>query len=994
MKRALIALPAVIVILLAIIFVAPGFVDWNSYKPEVQKRVKDMSGLELALGGDVRFSLLPFPHLSIEDVVLNAPEGSRNKTILSLGNIDVNVAFGPLLKGEIQVDSITIVKPLMNIEVLENGKINVLTPEIESLMAKGGDHEGSAELPAVSLEKIWVKDGVFSYYDHRNKSETIIRNINTEITAKSLLGPYKAEGTLLYAAKDVRFDLQSEAFDPITKTLSSKLNLTLGPDNIKLFYAGALNFSEGFGAQGQIRITGENLAKTFEAYHMQGVGVGAVPFEIKGLLTADAQKADLKDLGLALGQDAFIGSFDAEISPLTYNVALKSAQPFDIKNIYPAMQMFKKGAVNLSAHGDLDKISLNKSSFALDGNSMNVSGRYDLKTKAGHPSLIIDIETASLDYDGLSQSLPKSSGAKTEPLEQYLKKSIPDLDIELSFLSKTLRFQNKDLKNVTAKLALQGQHLKITNLSVENYDQSDISVTGSIEDMSALSGIMLNIGVISKDIKEFASSAGLETSSWPQSLGKSVLKAKLSGTSDQLDVTTNILAMNGEIIAQGLIKSPLGTPSLSNLALQIKHPNMAEAIKLYTGAPVQDKNWVGPLDFYTKVNQIGKSYKLEAMKGNLAGISVQGDAVLDFTNQKPLISGNLEFGKIVMNTIVNKKGGTPQGGERWSKEPIATQGLHALDANLTLSASSIDYGPWPLQKPKMQMTLKDGTLEISKLDAGLFDGKISLTSKMSVAKQERQPLHIEGQSKLEDVSVGKLVKALSGTQLITAGGRVSVDAQINTSGISPAALVYDLGGKGTVTGQDIVLEGVDVTRFARALSDESKPGDTVLGLWKGSTKGGRTEFETLDGNFMISEGIVTIEKLDLDGKQAAIQTTGKVNLPRWTLDTKHKIIVRNRDDVPPFDMSFSGSLDNPSQTFGQGVLNDYLSRKVSRKVNQKFEKLLSEKLGIPTNDNGNPQPANIEPAEGESAQQQEQPQSIEDIKPEDAIKGILKGLLQ
>jgi hypothetical protein len=152
---------------------------------------------------------------------------------------------------------------------------------------------------------------------------------------------------------------------------------------------------------------------------------------------------------------------------------------------------------------------------------------------------------------------------------------------------------------------------------------------------------------------------------------------------------------------------------------------------------------------------------------------------------------------------------------------------------------------------------------------------------------------------------------------------------------------------------------------------------------------------------------VNIQKLDLDGEKAQILTTGKVDLPRWQLATKHKITAKTKPDVPPFDMAFSGSLDNPGQTFGQGLLNDYLKRKVDRKINKLLSDKLGDKLGIPLGGAQQqqqaptpaptPTPAEVAPAGGVTPQEQnpvEPAPPQEELKPEDAIKDVLKGLLE
>ena len=452
---------------------------------------------------------------------------------------------------------------------------------------------------------------------------------------------------------------------------------------------------------------------------------------------------------------------------------------------------------------------------------------------------------------------------------------------------------------------------------------------------------------------------------------------------------------------------------------------MDEAIRLFSGSEDKNPAFSKPLDVFAKIRQSENgSYQLSGIKGDLSGMKVQGDMVLDTTQQKPSLNGDLRFENINLGGSGSSQGGASaqssaggkgkaQGGSRWSKDPIDLSGLNAFNADLKISADALKSGPWIISEPKMGLLVKDGTLTVQDLQGGLFGGNLALTSTVQASAQARQPSHIDAQGSLENVDIAALVKALAGSNIVKASGRVSTDIDLKTSGLSMAAFVYDLSGKGTVSGSDIILDGVDVERFAVALSEESKPGDTVMGIWKGASKGGSTTFETLDGNFGIVEGIVGIHKLDLDGPQASIFTTGKIDLPNWTVSTKHKLTAKTRPDVPPFEMAFSGSLDNPAQTFGQGVLNDYLQRKVERKVNKLLSDKLSDKIGIPFGNQPQPQaqeipqePNDIAPADGqpipeepaaEPAQpvpQQEEPQNQEEMKPEDAIKDVLKGLLE
>jgi hypothetical protein len=135
-----------------------------------------------------------------------------------------------------------------------------------------------------------------------------------------------------------------------------------------------------------------------------------------------------------------------------------------------------------------------------------------------------------------------------------------------------------------------------------------------------------------------------------------------------------------------------------------------------------------------------------------------------------------------------------------------------------------------------------------------------------------------------------------------------------------------------------------------------------------------------------------------------MDTTGTVNVPQYTIATTHKISLKE-EDIPEFEMNIKGPLNNPAQTFGQGVLNDYISRKVNRKLQDLISDKLGDKLGLPKAQSQEPpqengasgqegdSEANVEPAANDNTEveQQEQPRNTE---PEDAIRGLLQGLLK
>ena len=1007
MKRALIIIPAILFLLIAVALIAPSFIDWNQYKPQVQAKVKETAGLDVELAGDIGFSILPSPAIQIENVTLKAPEGSKNENAMTFERLDVNVDLIPLLSKKVSVNYITLVKPEINLELLASNKLNIMTPEIEAML---GDKEAAEEeqktasaSPEISFNKVVIKDGLFNYYDHKSKTETVVRNINTEMVVKSVNGPFSANGSLFYAGNSLDFEFDADKYDPETMVMNPKIKLALQPGDIKLSYSGAMNLKEGFEAQGQLSLNIANVAKTLQQNNVSGLNGLDVPLETKGMVTANSKKADYKDFSLSLGKNKTEGSASITFSPLEYSLKLKADDKLVLTKMLPQTGSLGLGIQDIRLSGSAQKIEIDKAALMVEQTPISISGGYSfpLENKRAKASLSLSTKQ-NLDYDTLSAKLPKSNGA-TDIRESLKTLNLP-FDLNFGLDAHQFTMMGQRMNDFHVKAEFTENNVKLTQFDAKNFASAHIRANAEIKNIKALQGISLNSNINAQSAQELAKALGVDASSLPKDIGKANIKAALNGSADMMEMTTNVSAMKGELIAEGKIKNPLTALELSDLSLQIKHSNMAEALQAFTGAAQQDPNFKKPMDIYAKITQSGQTYKLDDLKGNLAGTSVQGNATVDLSKTKPFLKGDLKFGKINLESSVTTGNAAKKNtAERWSKETIDTSGLHALNADVNISAVSLTYGPWPLQAPSMRIKLNEGTLDITGLQAGLFDGKMGMDATVKSASTSSQPINVNGKANLNNVSVSKLIVALSGSQLIKASGNVSTDVEINATGSNAHALVNNLGGKGTVSGNKFVLNGVDVTRFAKALSSESKPGDTILGVWKGSTKGGSTSFDTLDGNFDIANGIVNIRKMDLDGPKAAIATKGVVNLPQWTLDTKHTITVKPVDaetpaDVPPFEMSFKGSLDNPAQTFGQGVLQDYLNRKINRKVEGLIKDKLGEKLGIPmANDN---KQNDVAPsggdgtAEQQPAKQQEKPKDLKDIEPEDVVKDVLKGLLQ
>lgn len=1015
MKFRYVAFPALVLIIGGGL-VVPQFMDWNKYKPLLQDQVAKTSGLELNIGGDLSFSLFPMPHMMVSDVSVLQSDQDIKSDFLTLENLEVSVALMPLLSGNVDVSSITLVDPKL-ILALKDGK--VVLPKFGPSDAQKVQEEDkdSSELQKspsqITLNDIRLENGEVIVKSEEGNPLYTISEITSVLDVDLNKSIYGASGSFVYAGNHYDTEFQMAQNNESEYKISTKLVPDIKGTEIN--FNGLLNLKDNISFDGKINGATENLKSLLSLLQVNADLEDEVTFNIESGLEYSSKELKFADFNADIASSQITGNISYLFENGNVTLNLKNSGKFDLNKIVKNLQNIPSDLdFDIHATGEMNKsVSLEKSKFKINGQALNVSGIYKFaQNKKLRPSLTINANAENISLENVAvlqgnsneKAVESQSGLGNAAGSKESVSSALPFDISSTINAKSIKFKDVSLDNLSFEGGLQNNTLTFKKFEVGQIAGAKIKASGSVGDIKNLRNIALSLETSSKDIKATLATLKQDSSFVPDYIKSIDIRSNIKGSIDKLDVSANVNAINGEFILQGVLNNALNALQIDNFAVQVKHKNMAQLIQTVSGSNDLNKNYAKPVDIYAKIKQNGKKYNLSEINGMLAGIALKGNLDVDMSSKVPELNGKLDFGAIQLDSEFTNNNSSSQGSggssgaavanksQRWSKNPIDTKVLSMVNADFQVSAARFKYGEWDLNQPKGHINLKDGVLYAKDIQAGMFDGSIALNVQAKSSPQDRQPIHIEGQSHISNISIAPLVNALGGSKLVSVSGRLGGDVSIKSSGTSAAALIYDLSGNGAVNGNGIVLNGVDVVRFVRALSDESKPGDTVLGLWKGSTKGGTTNFDTLDGAFSIQEGNVTLSKMDLDGPRAAIETRGNINLPDWTLNTKHKMIVKGTadtpSDVPPFEISFNGSLDNPTQTFGQGLLNDYLNRKIQRKLNS----IISKKLGVAQDDNAQ-QP-------GDAAGNNEaQPSAGDDVKkiiekPEDVVKDVLKGLLQ
>ena len=206
--RLVFAALSVIVLLLVALVVGPSFVDWNSYKPQIVEQIKKASGYDVTIDGDLKLAIFPTPNVTIQKVSIEAPRKVESKTLLSVEKAHVSLALMPLFQKQVQVSAVELVKPDITLEVLKDGtqgwmsdnmtKAGQVKDALPGQAKQDASEAASGAAEKISLDSVEISDGKITYIDHQKGTRQIVENINVDLSAPSLKGPFKAKGSFAY----------------------------------------------------------------------------------------------------------------------------------------------------------------------------------------------------------------------------------------------------------------------------------------------------------------------------------------------------------------------------------------------------------------------------------------------------------------------------------------------------------------------------------------------------------------------------------------------------------------------------------------------------------------------------------------------------------------------------------------------------------------------------------------------------------------------------
>lgn len=327
MKKVLIGIAAVVVLLIVAALVVPFFVPTDTYKQQIAQQVKSATGRDLAIKGDIGFSLLPNIELKVNDVAFANAPGSATKDMATFKSLLVQLKLMPLLSGNVEVDSFVLVEPVISLEVDKSGRPNwEFQPAAAAKPAEIGKAPAAPAKPAepatdpmqtlakLKLGDIRLEKGRVSYADARTGDKQVLDNVNVTVSFPDIQSALALNGNVTWRGKVVSLKTKVDKPSQLIVGKASPVSLNVDSEPVKLSFAGSLTNSQPLQAGGDLKLdvpSVRELARwTGNPLQMKGTGFG--PLNVAGKLAMAGDKISFSGATLAL--DAIRGKGDFAVA--------------------------------------------------------------------------------------------------------------------------------------------------------------------------------------------------------------------------------------------------------------------------------------------------------------------------------------------------------------------------------------------------------------------------------------------------------------------------------------------------------------------------------------------------------------------------------------------------------------------------------------------------------------------------------------------------------
>ena len=888
MKRVLKIFAVLIVLVLVVVTAAVVTVvniDPNEHKAWIADKVKDATGRDLKLEGDIRLSYYPWLGVEAKGITLGNAPGFGDEPFLHTDFVKLRIKLLPLLQRRYEVDTVAVHGAVINLARNKEGVSNwddLAGPKVESETPAAAKELDLTPLAGLLLGGVDIRDARLRWRDRQ-------QDLNYDISRINL-----STGSLVYGEPiALQLGLNVNTNRPAIKG-DAKLDGTITYDIKNQHYSiKPLNFVTN--------LQGNTLPD----------GKARISFstEIVADLagdSADISAISIEGLGTSLTGHVHIDRLQTPGPVINSKLSVKGgdlAQLFKAADIEPLASQLgrlqQRGfSVQMELDADLKQGSVNLPRF--EARLLGAEIKSQLKAsniQSATPGVAGSVDASGPDLPSLMQVAGQLTGGKQSPLTTYggqlarlpagqkafsvkagfdadMKSGdikLPSLAVDALGVQLTGNLQaagvQTDKGTVTGKLALQGSDIRGVLVALDQQPLSeslqsvhlDVGISGSSSDLN-LKPVTLKATLSGKEI--------------PNSPVDVVVKADTNINTGKDTLTLSSFSIAGlDLDVQGhvAVQKLSAKPEISG-ALDVAQFNLRKLMRQLnqTLPPTADNSVLTKVALKADYAGSADSIDISKLALVLDDTRISGNlAVKDFN--KPATRFNIDIDAINADRYLPPepegkaaagKGAAPKPAAAAptaaptaapaEPTPIPVETLRALDSQGELNIGKLTISNAKLANIKLKLNAKGGKVVLDPVAAELYQGKYNGTIQLDATGKVPQ---LALNTSLIGIEAGPLLQDLTGEKPQLEGNG-SFKADLKASGANTDRLKKSLTGtadinfmKGTLHGVDVrsVLEQVEIMIESKRFG-KVEPGE-------------KTEFDKLTGTLDFNNGVITNKDL-------------------------------------------------------------------------------------------------------------------------------------
>ena len=180
-------------------------IDWNEHKSRIASEISELTGKKVEFSGAFSLSIFPSPNLVINDVKIYSADPKVQKPLLEVKKLVAKLDLVPFLKGEFKFTRMSLSEPVLRLEFFNDGTFNWSSNLSEN-------QRRALEDVQVTLDSVTVENAQVDYADFKRDIHWVFTNLNAEIVAPTLFGPYRIDGSYVKNNQPEGFSLELGRF--------------------------------------------------------------------------------------------------------------------------------------------------------------------------------------------------------------------------------------------------------------------------------------------------------------------------------------------------------------------------------------------------------------------------------------------------------------------------------------------------------------------------------------------------------------------------------------------------------------------------------------------------------------------------------------------------------------------------------------------------------------------------------------------------------------